>query len=162
MTKKLVFANLISTDFNDFQFDTNKSVGSVELQQIYGVPRTDKVTTPLEVYLAKRLRKDLNSLKADLIHAIADSKFRKEFTSIADTKYRLRSYNKFSNGQKLIHRQFNAVRSIVLAAIIFDEDWVYIDYFSSINGIPILYHALKISEIKQWMRKDKVKDIFND
>ncbi len=162
MKKKLVFANLIGNDFNEFQFDTNKSVGSVELQQIYGIPRTDKVATPLEKYLAKRLKKDLNTLKVDFYRATIDSEFRKEFTKIADTKYSLRKYSKFSNGQKLIEKQCKEVQLTWLAVMLFDEYTVHVAYFSSVNGTPILSHTLKISDIQQLMRQDKLTEILTD
>ena len=162
MTKKLVFANLIGNDFNDFQFDTHKSLGSVELQQMYGIPRTDKVTTQLEYSLVERIKNDLNILKADLYRATIDPDFRKEFTKIADTKYSLRKHSKFSNGQKLIEKQCNEVQLTWLAVMIFEREWVYINYFSSINGIPILSHRLKISDIRKWMRQVKLTEIFID
>lgn len=160
MTKKLVFANLIGNDFNNLPFDINNYPDSVEFQKFYGLSRTDKVTTQFEYSLAKLLKKGLNILKSDLNRASLDPNFRKVFTRTVVTRYRLCNYRKFSNGQKLFEKQCRNVLPTWLAIMLFDEDVVCIAYFTSIYGSPVLSHQLYISDIKRFMRKNKLEEIF--
>lgn len=162
MTKKLVFANLVGDDFNDLKFDLNQSMGSSELQKVFGVPKVEKITSPFEYSLVKRLKKDLHNLKLELCIATIDPHLIKNIADRANKKFRLTKYSKFSYGQKLIISQYQVVRSAWFVGIVFDRHKVTVNYFNGKSGSSVLFHEFNISEIKQSMRKEKLNEIYND
>lgn len=162
MTKKLVIANLVSDDFNDLGFDLNQSMGSSELQKAFGVPKVEKITSPFEYSLIKRLKKDLHNLKLELCIATIDHRLTKTIVDRANKKFRLTKYIKFSSGQKLIISQYEVVRSAWFVGILFDKHKVTANYYDGKSRYPVLFHEFNNSEIKQSMRKEKLNEIYND
>lgn len=162
MTKKLVIANLVSDNCNDLGFDLNKSMGSSELQKVFGVPQAEKITSPFEYSLVKRLKKDLDNLKLKLFIATVDHRLIKTIVDSANEKFKLFQYKKFSSGQKLIKSQYQLVQSAWFVGILFDHHKVTVYYFNGESSYPVLFHESNNSEIKQSMRKEKLNEIYKD